>query len=115
MSSCETWVCTLVVDFHEFALHFADDEIVSWLRWFSRCERDSDARGHWSVPFENGSQTTAGDSELTEGQGDWDGQEGELIAPLCSTAGRRFRKLVRNHELSPDILCRWCWWTRREG
>ena len=38
--------------------------------------------------------------------GDQDGQEGELVArilpPLCSCAGRRFRKLVRIQKQIPD-------------
>ena len=40
-------------------------------------------------------------------QGHTDGQEDEvvarLLAPVCSSGCRRFRKLVRIHELSPDI------------
>ena len=68
-----TRVCTLVVAFHEFSFQFADDEIVSWCgrharasQLFSCCDLDSGVRGHPSVPFENGSQPTAGDPELTE-------------------------------------------------
>ena len=77
----------------------ADDEIVSW-HWrrfhayevFSRTERNSDARGHLSVPHENCLHRTAGDPELTEQHGDDEGHEGELdarkLAPVCSSAGR---------------------------
>ena len=64
---------------------------------FSRTERNSDARGHRSGLVANGLlHLSAGDPELTEEQGDWDGQEGELdarvLAPMYSSADRRFRK-----------------------
>ena len=53
--------------------HLADDELVSWCgrrvracELFSRCELNSGVRGRQSILFENGSQPTAGDPELTE-------------------------------------------------
>ena len=59
------------------------------------------------MPVESSLQRIAEDPELTEGQGDRDGQEGELgarlLAPLYSSAGRRFRQLVRITVQSPDI------------
>ena len=74
---------------------------------FFRSERVSDARGHWSVPVGDSWQPIVEDPELTKRQGDWDGQEEDLVArlvaPLCSSVGRRFRKLVRIHKQSPDI------------
>ena len=46
-------------------------------------------------------------SQLTIRRGDRDVEEDEhvarLLAPLCSSGGRRLRKLVRIHKLSPDI------------
>ena len=63
---------------------------------FSHTERDSDARGHRSVPVENSLHPTAGDPKLTEEHGDHDGHEGELDAPVpapvYSSADRRFCK-----------------------
>ena len=63
---------------------------------FSRTERNCDARGHRSVLVENSLHLPAGDPKLTKEHGDHDGQEGELdarvLAPLYSSAGRRFRK-----------------------
>ena len=51
------------------------------------------------VLVENSLQPIAEDPELTEGQGDWDGQQGEfdarLLAGLYSSIDRRFRKQVR--------------------
>ena len=59
----------------------ADDEIVSLrerrfhaYEVFSRTERNSDARGHLSVPAENSLHPTVGDPELTEQHGDRDSQ-----------------------------------------
>ena len=67
---------------------------------FSHSTRESDARGHRSVLGEDILQPTA------EGPGR-DGQEDELaaplLAPLCSSVGRRFRKLVHIDKQSPDI------------
>ena len=61
---------------------------------FSLSERVS-VRRHWSVPVENSSRHIAGDPELTEDQGDRDGQEGELdvggAALLHFSVDRRFR------------------------
>ena len=52
-------------------------------------------RRHQSVPDEQSSRDIAGDPELTEDQGDRDGQEGKLdvrvVAPLHSNVDRRFR------------------------
>ena len=52
-------------------------------------------------------EVIAVDPELTEGQGDRDGQEDELVAglpsPLCSCAGRRIRKPVCIHKQIPDV------------
>ena len=92
----------------------ADDKIVSWrercvhaCELFSRSERDSDARGHWSVLVENSLRSIAEDPELIESQGDRDGQECELdarlLVPLDSSTNRRFHKLVRINKHSPDI------------
>ena len=44
----------------------------------SHTERNSDARGQWSVPVGNSSLPTAGDPELTEEHVDHDGHEGEV-------------------------------------
>ena len=72
----------------------ADDEIVSWRerpfhasRKFSRAERNSDARGHWSIPVENSLHPTAEDAELTEEHGDHDSHEGELDARALAPPG----------------------------
>ena len=87
----------------------ADDEVVSWraCELFSRSERDSDARGRRSVQIENSLRSIAEDPELTEGQGDRDGQDGDLdarsLAPLYSSPGRRFRELVCINKQSSDI------------
>ena len=101
----------------------ADGEIVSWCERrfhayeaFSRTERNSDARSHWGVPVENILHPTAGDPEVTEEHGDHDNHESELdarvLAPLYSSADRRFRKwegvvwdsVACNYEDHP-ILC----------
>ena len=72
MFSCVTWVFTLVLMGPEFALDKsrADDEVVSWreqrfhaYEMFSRTERNSDARGHLSVPVENSLHHTAGEPD----------------------------------------------------
>ena len=76
-----------------------DDGLVSWrerrVHAYELFQRKSDVRGHQSVFVESSSHTTAGDPDLTEEQCDWDGQECELdarvLAPLYSSAGRRFR------------------------
>ena len=76
----------------------ADGEIVSWRehriqahKVLSRTERDSDA-----FPLENILHITAGEPVLGEGLGDHNNQEGEVdarvLAPLYSSAERRFRK-----------------------
>ena len=84
---------------------------------FSRSERGSYARDHWSV-FGVSLQPIAAFPELTKDQGDWDGQEGKLdarvLTPLYSGADRCFREwkdLVRdsfacNYEDHPDTLRR---------
>ena len=67
---------------------------------FSRSEGGCGARGHWSVLVEDSLQLIA------EGQCGRDGQGGELVARLrallCSSGGRRFRKLMCIHKQSPD-------------
>ena len=60
-------------------------------------DRDSYPRKYyWSVPFGDCWQPIALDPELTEDQGDWDGQEGGLdarvLAALYSIADRCFRE-----------------------
>ena len=67
-------------------------EIVSWRERrfhanevFSRTDRSSGALGHMSVLVANSSHTAVGDPDLTEGQGDRDGQEGELDARFVRT------------------------------
>ena len=94
-------------------LQVADDEIVFWREGrvhahelSSRSERLSVVPGHQSVPVGDSSRPTAGDPDLTEDQGDRDGQEGELdarvLALLYSSADRRFRKLMLINKQSPD-------------
>ena len=51
---------------------------------FSRTERNSDARGHRSVPIENSVHFAAEDPELTEEHGDHDGPGGELDARVSA-------------------------------
>ena len=92
------------VDGPEFTVHRSrTKKIASWrerqfhaCEAFSRTERNYDARSNRSVPVENILHPTAGDPELTEKHGDHDGQEGEhdaeVLAPLFSSADRRFRK-----------------------
>ena len=64
------------------------------MNFFCLSERVS-VRRHRSIFVENRGRHIAGDPELTEDQGDGDGQEGELdvrvAAPLHSSVGRRFR------------------------
>ena len=91
----------------------ADDPMVSWHEQlvyarglFSCSGRGSEARGHQSVSVEDRLQPSAEDPEMSKGQGDRDGQEDELVvrllAPLCSSGGRRLRRLVRILKQSPD-------------
>ena len=89
----------------------ADDEMVFWQErlvhareLFLHSGRVSHSRDQRSVPDGESVQQFGVDREMTEGQGDWDGQKDHLVArwlpPLCSCAGRRFGKLVRdsNHQ-----------------
>ena len=84
---------------------FADDELVSW--------RERPAHAFEVFPRSQSvlsgvsSRPAAGDPELTEDQADWDSQEGELDArvpaSLCSSAERRFHKLMHINRQSFDI------------
>ena len=67
--------------------------------FFVESGRGSYARNHRSVLVGDSLQPCAVDPELTEGQGDRDGQEDELR----SCAGHRLRELGRNHNHIPDV------------
>ena len=69
-----------------------------------KTDRGSEARGHQWVSVEDSFHSSAEHPEMSKGQGDRDGQEDELVlrllAPLCFSDGRRFRKLMRFHKQS---------------
>ena len=75
---------------------------------FSRSDRGSHARNHWSVPSGDCPQPLGVDPELTTDQGDWDSQESELdareVAPLYSSADRCFRNVACSYEDHPVTL-----------
>ena len=106
-----TWVCTIVETGRR--LQVADDDSVSWCErrahacYFSRSDRISAVRRHWSVLVENSSRSTPAYPESTKDQADQDVQESELSArvpaSLCSSAWRCFRNLMRSNKQSFDI------------
>ena len=66
-----TWVCTLSVTSHEQSTNVNCFLAVN-----------DDARNRWSVQEGDSLQSTAVDPELTKGQSDRDGLEGEVVARL---------------------------------
>ena len=115
LSSWVTWVCTLLVTVHEFAIHRLQTMRLSpgvngaftHVNCFLEVNEILvlEVTGHSLL--KTVCSSIAEDPELTESHGDWDGQEGELdarlFAPLHFGAGRRFRKLVRIKKQTPDI------------